>query len=219
MSTTTNHTVVLGLDIPKTKKAIAEDLKKVLKAIRPETIPLALKDTGSLTRSIAQAIQNAFQEAFASLSPPEIPLEEWETYVSGIQNALSDILKKADQIPDLKPLQEVWTACQNLSSLYPATPESSSAIEALITASTELEDSLNRLMETWDTVVSALSSAKAPAKSEALSGISADIDNFLKKLEAIPGNLLEKYNIKNSGGFDKTISSFPSYRKVQGRPV
>lgn len=214
MSTTTNHTVVLGLDIPKTKKAIAEDLKKVLKAIRPETIPLALKDTGSLTRSIAQAIQNAYQEAFASLSPPEIPLEEWETYVSGIQNALSDILKKADQIPDLKPLQEVWTACQNLSSLYPATPESSSAIEALITASTELEDSLNRLMETWNTVVSALSSAKAPAKSEALSGISADIDNFLKKLEAIPGNLLEKYYNETGGGFDKTTQSIPSYRKV-----
>lgn len=79
-------------------------------------------------------------------------------------------------------------------------------MEELITAAMNLEDSLNKLKDTWDTTINALTTNSTSASSGAFSGLSASLDSFMKKLGEIPGSLLANYNTENRGGFDRTVT-------------
>ncbi len=95
---TTSDSVVLGLDITKTKKAISEDLKKVLKGIKPEALNLTDVDTSKITQTITEAIEKAYKETAARLPTLDVALNVADSSINSIEQSIGSFQKLLDNL-------------------------------------------------------------------------------------------------------------------------
>lgn len=131
MSTRTNNSVVLGLDIEKTKKTISVDLKKVLKSLDSQTIDPINIDARQITRTITEALQQAYKKATGTLPPLELQI----------------VPPKIDSFRSLADILDNWDSYMQMLDKY--AESFSSAMEKNSNATDNWAKSVNTLRNAW----------------------------------------------------------------------